>query len=36
MAVAGWSSPAMLARYGASLAEQRAMDEAKRLELGQL
>ena len=36
MTVAGWSSPAMLARYGNSLAEQRAMDEAKRLELGQL
>lgn len=36
MTVAGWSSPQMLARYGASLAEERAVDEARRLGLGEL
>ena len=34
MTVAGWGSPDMLARYGASLAEQRALKEARRLGLG--
>ena len=36
MTVAGWSSPQMLARYGASLAEERAVEEARRLGLGDL
>ncbi len=36
MTLAGWSSPAMLARYGASLQEERALDEARRLGLGEL
>lgn len=36
MTLAGWSSPAMLARYGASLQEERSLDEARRLGLGEL
>jgi site-specific recombinase XerD len=34
MALNGWRSPAMLGRYGASLAAQRARDEHKRLSPG--
>jgi site-specific recombinase XerD len=34
MAIAGWSSPAMLRRYAASAAEQRAREEHERLGLG--
>jgi site-specific recombinase XerD len=36
MAVAGWSTPAMLGRYTKAQAEQRAADEARRLNLGDL
>lgn len=36
MTLAGWSSPAMLARYGATLQEERALDEARRLGLGEI
>jgi integrase len=32
--LAGWSSPAMLARYGRSMAEERARDAHKRFGLG--
>ena len=32
----GWSSPAMLQRYGRANREQRAIDESKRLNLGEL
>lgn len=36
MANNGWSSPAMLQRYGKANRERRAMDEARRLNLGEL
>ena len=36
MAVAGWSRPDMLLRYTRARAEQRAADEARRLNLGDL
>lgn len=36
MAVAGWSSPAMLQRYGKANRERRAIEEARRLNLGEL
>jgi integrase/recombinase XerD len=36
MAVMGWSSPAMLQRYGRANRERRAIDEAKGLDLGDL
>jgi site-specific recombinase XerC len=36
MNIAGWSSPQMLARYGSSLAEERAHEESRRLGLGEL
>lgn len=36
MSVHGWSSPAMLQRYGRANREQRAIDEARRLDLGEL
>jgi hypothetical protein len=34
MAVHGWSSPAMLQRYGKANRERRAIDEARGLNLG--
>lgn len=34
MTIAGWSSPEMLARYGKALAQERALEEARRLNLG--
>jgi len=36
MAVHGWSSPDMLQRYGRANREQRAIDEARRLDRGEL
>lgn len=36
MANNGWSSPAMLSRYGRANREKRAQDEARRLNLGEL
>jgi integrase len=36
MAVAGWTRPDMLLRYTRARAEQRAADEARRLNLGDL
>jgi site-specific recombinase XerD len=36
MAVHGWSSPEMLQRYGRANREQRAIEEARRLDRGQL
>lgn len=36
MAQHGWSSPAMLQRYGKANREQRAIEEARRLNLGEL
>lgn len=36
MAMHGWSSPEMLQRYGKANREQRAIDEARRLNLGEL
>lgn len=36
MATLGWSSPAMLQRYGRANREKRAMDEARKLNLGDL
>lgn len=36
MANNGWSTPAMLQRYGRANRERRAMDEARRLNLGEL
>lgn len=36
MAIHGWSSPDMLQRYGRANRERRAIEEAKRLDLGEL
>jgi integrase len=36
MAVAGWSTPDMLSRYSKALSGQRAVEEARKLDLGNL
>ena len=36
MAVAGWTRPDMLARYTRARASERAAEEARRLNLGEL